>query len=112
MTPELIKQWAKESGFQERQDGFRDSGDPSHYFDCWPEELEAFAALVAAHQRELDAKVCEAGIDQAKEDELSIKSRKLDGQDGELQALKFWSTVSLYNNARKLCAAAIRAQPK
>ena len=104
MTPELIKQWVEQADLGHAGMECVQFGGGIVSFST----IAAFAALVAAHQRELDAKVCEAGIDQAKEDELSIKSRKLDGQDGELQALKFWSTVSLYNNARKLCAAAIR----
>lgn len=49
MTPELIKQLAEEAGFGELlADGV-----------IQPSELEAFAALVAAHQRELEAKDAE-----------------------------------------------------
>lgn len=52
VTPELIKQWAMEADF------FKDG------FDQWVAPtfatVEAFAALVAAHEREECAKVCES----------------------------------------------------
>lgn len=52
MTPELIKQWAKEADcmavnlYGERPAAI--------------ERMMRFAALVAAHQRELDARICES----------------------------------------------------
>jgi len=77
------------------------------------EFLQRFAALIearaVARTREECAKVCEAGMDNSMEERMKSKSIQLNGADGELEALKFWSTVSLYNNARALCAAAIRA---
>ncbi len=52
MTPELIKQWAMEADF------FKDG------FDQWVAPtfatVEAFAALVAAHELEQAALVCES----------------------------------------------------
>lgn len=71
--------------------------------------VERFAKLIEARTREECAVACEAGIDEAMEAKMLSKSQRLAGKDGELEALKFWSTVSLYNNARKLCAASIRA---
>lgn len=53
MTPELIKQWALKAGYDlERGERVSEASDG--------ELFRSFAALVAAHQRELDAKVCEA----------------------------------------------------
>lgn len=53
MTPDLIKQWAIQSGFTGQE--------------ClsWWTDLSKFAALVAAHQRELDARACEKLADDA-----------------------------------------------
>ena len=80
------------------------------------EFLQRFAALIearaVARTREECAVACEAGINEAMEAKMLSKSHRLAGKDGELEALKFWSTVSLYNNARKLCAASIRAMGK
>ena len=41
-----------------------DNGELSDYWDCWPNQLQRFAALVAAAEREECAKVCD---DKAKE---------------------------------------------
>jgi 23S rRNA G2069 N7-methylase RlmK/C1962 C5-methylase RlmI len=60
-------------------------------------------------EREKNAQKCEALLEQAKENELLARSRKLAGKPGELEALKFWLTVSTYNAAIKKCAAAIRS---
>lgn len=47
MTHQLdTEKLAREAGFDLRNDGVRDDGYPSHYFDCWPEQLKMFAALV------------------------------------------------------------------
>lgn len=51
MTPELIKQWAKESGFIFANDAKLDN-----HAQWQANVFTKFAALVAAHQRELDAK--------------------------------------------------------
>lgn len=59
MSRDDIIRIAKEAGFNVLNDGFRDDGSRSDYLDCWPEQLEAFAALVAAHEREECAKVCD-----------------------------------------------------
>lgn len=48
MTPELIKQWARQAGMT-----------GGTQFIAGVSELSEFAALVAAHQREMDAKVCD-----------------------------------------------------
>lgn len=50
MTPELIKQWADKAGL----------GDYLDRGTILIDELLPFAALVAAHQRELDARICES----------------------------------------------------
>ena len=39
--------------------GVRDNGESSIYFEGWPEQLAAFAALVAAKEREACALVCD-----------------------------------------------------
>lgn len=36
-----------------------DNGEFSDYWDCWPNQLERFANLVAAAEREACAQVCE-----------------------------------------------------
>jgi len=50
-----IEKLAREAGFTRLRDGLRDDGEPSDYWDCWPEQLERFAALVV----EECARVCE-----------------------------------------------------
>lgn len=53
----MIKQWAKEAGFDVMDDGAINDGiETAADFSG---ELSAFAALVAAYQRELDAKDAE-----------------------------------------------------
>ena len=60
MTPELIKQWASESGFIFANDAKLDN------HAQWQANVFAkFAALVAAHQRELDARICDERAAQA-----------------------------------------------
>ena len=100
MTRDQIIAWAREAMLAVwHKDLQRWTIDPS---------VERFAQLVAEAEREACAKVCEAGMDQSTEERMKSKSVQLNGADGELEALKFWSTVSLYNNARRLCAVAIR----
>lgn len=102
MDKKQIEQWAREAAYFD--------GGVNSWIVPSADMLERFAALVAAHEREQCAVVCEAGMDHSMEQRLSSKAHQLNGADGELEALKFWSTVSLYNNARKLCAEAIRAR--
>ena len=64
MTRDDIIRMAREAGFNEFSDGLRDDGSRDTYLDCWPENLERFAALVAAAEREACAKECD---DKAKE---------------------------------------------
>jgi hypothetical protein len=52
MTQEDIIRMAREAGFHEFSRGLRDDGSRDTYLDCWPENLERFAALVAAAERE------------------------------------------------------------
>ena len=52
MTRDDILRMAREAGFNEFSDGLRDDGSRDTYLDCWPENLERFAALVAAAERE------------------------------------------------------------
>ena len=42
-----------------KQAGFERLGHDKHDYVCYPDELEAFAALVASAEREACAKVCE-----------------------------------------------------
>ena len=51
MTQEDIIRMAREAGFHEFSRGLRDDGSRDTYLDCWPENLERFAALVAAAER-------------------------------------------------------------
>ena len=66
--------------------------------------LETFARLIV----ERCAGVCDARKDLDKEKQLLEKSRSRSGEDGELEALKFWMTVSTVNAAHTQDAAAIR----
>jgi hypothetical protein len=59
MTKEEIICMALEAGFNKFDYGLRDDGSWATYFDCWPEQIERFAALVAAAEREECAKVCD-----------------------------------------------------
>jgi phytoene/squalene synthetase len=59
MTQEDIIRMAREAGFNEFSDGLRDDGSRDTYLDCWPENLERFAALVAAAEREACADICD-----------------------------------------------------
>lgn len=87
-----IEEMAREAGFIPRA-AFNNA-----------KELEAFARLVV----ERCAGVCESRMDLDKEKQLLEKSRSLSGKDGELEALKFWMTVSTVNAAHAQDAAAIR----
>jgi len=60
VNPELIKQWAVESGFARQTFKIDVEGRSNLRLKFDEAKLPEFAALVAAHQRELDAKVCEA----------------------------------------------------
>jgi hypothetical protein len=66
--------------------------------------LEAFTRLIV----ERCAAVCESRMDLDKEKQLLEKSRSRSGEDGELEALKFWMTVSTVNAAHAQDADAIR----
>jgi phytoene/squalene synthetase len=59
MTRDDIIRMAREAGFNEFNDGLRDDGSRDTYLDCWPENLERFAALVAAAEREACADICD-----------------------------------------------------
>ena len=48
MTREDIIRMAQAAGFMNVQGGLTDDGELSDYWDCWPKQLEKFAALVAA----------------------------------------------------------------
>ena len=50
MNREDIIAMAREAGFDEFN-GFRDDNTTSVYYEAWPEQLERFAALVAAAER-------------------------------------------------------------
>ncbi len=56
MTPEQITQWAREAGCPPLLLEF---SEPSSIQYPVADSLAAFAALVAAHEREMCAKVCE-----------------------------------------------------
>jgi hypothetical protein len=60
MTKEEIICMALEAGFNKFDYGLRDDGSWATYFDCWPEQIERFAALVAEAEREACAKFCDA----------------------------------------------------
>ena len=59
MNREEIIRMAREAGFVNVRGGLKDNGELSDYWDCWPGQLEHFAALVATAEREACAKVCD-----------------------------------------------------
>ena len=59
MTKEEIICMALEAGFNKFDYGLRDDGSWATYFDCWPEQIERFAALVAEAEREACAQACD-----------------------------------------------------
>jgi hypothetical protein len=58
MEREQIIRMAREAGFVNVRGGLKDNGELSDYWDCWPGQLEHFANLVAAAEREACAKLC------------------------------------------------------
>jgi hypothetical protein len=60
-----------------RQCGFERLGHDDCDLVCYPEEVEAFAKLVAQHEREACAKVCETQDQYEREDPRSANSMKL-----------------------------------
>lgn len=63
-----LMQMAEEAGFNLFSDGLRDDGSRSTYLDCWPEQLAAFAQLVAKKAVEAERAnrpywLCCGGID-------------------------------------------------
>ena len=58
MNQEEVFAMAKAAGM-DVLGGVRDNGESSIYFEGWPEQLAAFAALVAAKEREACALVCD-----------------------------------------------------
>ena len=55
MNREDLIRMAREAGFDEFN-GLRDDDTTSVYYEAWPEQLERFAALVAAAERD---RMCE-----------------------------------------------------
>lgn len=51
MTKDEVIKLALEAGFANVRGGLTDNGELSDYWDCWPKQLERFAALVAAAER-------------------------------------------------------------
>jgi hypothetical protein len=82
MDREDIIRMAREAGF--------DPHDMSDDFTCNLEDIERFAALVAKHEREACAKLC-------------------DGQGSGRKALEHYAALT-YVGATHDCAAAIRAR--
>ena len=52
MNRDDIIRMAREAGFVNVRGGLKDNGELSDYWDCWPGQLERFANLVAAAERE------------------------------------------------------------
>jgi hypothetical protein len=80
MNREQIIQMAREAGFERL-------GHTDEDWVCYPEDIEAFAKLVAEHEREACAKLCE---------DLKITGLMLDAYS--------------CNDAKYKCAEAIRAR--
>lgn len=79
MNVELVERLAREAGFQRLQDGIRDGGESSDYWDCWPEQLARFAALVAEECSRLCAEY-------AADTDPSFKPHEDNYRDGWLDA--------------------------
>ena len=67
MNREEILRMAREAGFTNVRGGLMDNGELSDYWDCWPNQLERFAALVAAAEREKCYEFIEILIDAERE---------------------------------------------
>ena len=65
MNRDDVIRWAREAGL-DTLNGIRDDDTLSPYYEAWPEQLERFAAIVAAAEREACAKVCDAQHDRAR----------------------------------------------
>jgi hypothetical protein len=78
-----------------------------------PDSVERFAALVAAHEREECAKVCESKRDLKEEVNAAIRvANALENGDDDdmIRALRHESNVRLYNAGIDNCAASIRSR--
>ena len=58
MKQDEIIEMAKQAGF-DFTNGWRDDGESCQYGEAWPEQIEAFAKLVAAKEREACASLAE-----------------------------------------------------
>lgn len=88
MTRDDIIRMAREAGFMVVSEGEPETG---AWYECFTDEIEHFAALVAAAEREACAKVCDGMVD------AEYKTGKVDHNEmGWTQA----------------CAIAIRARSK
>ena len=77
------------------------------------QELERFAAMVAAAEREACAKVCDSLVDrvEAEKAKLRIDYARMEGdEEDELRAMRHELTVSTFNAGISKCAAVIRAR--
>jgi hypothetical protein len=83
MNEDNIK-WAREAGLAPICSAC-DEPDASYAYEDWDEELEKFAALVAAAEREACAKVCD-------------------------ERVGYWQRDDIRRDEDKNCAAAIRAR--
>lgn len=82
-------------------------------YDCDKSWIERFAALIAAHEREQCAKVCETNRDLHEEARAALRvadAFKDCDDDTMLRALRHESEVRLYNGGIDKCVAAIRAR--
>jgi hypothetical protein len=63
MNREEIIRMAREAGFVNVRGGLKDNGELSDYWDCWPGQLEHFAALIAAAERKRCAQIVQSYMD-------------------------------------------------
>jgi hypothetical protein len=74
---------AREAGFMLRAESVKGQSD---WWECFDEEIKAFEALVRADQREIDAKVCEDGVQNANDWDSSYWDQACENRAAAIRA--------------------------
>jgi hypothetical protein len=74
---------AREAGFMLRAESVKGQSD---WWECFDEEIEKLVALVRADQREIDAKVCEDGVQNANDWDSSYWDQACENRAAAIRA--------------------------